>query len=115
MADASWPGVQKPHWNASSAMKARCSGESSPSCGSPSTVRISAPSACAASRMHESVGASSTSTVQAPHVPSPQAIFVPVRPAWERISSARLEVASTRAVSGSPFSRMLTLELSHTR
>jgi hypothetical protein len=38
--------------------------------------------------MHESTGVPSTSTVQAPQCPSPQAILVPVKPIPSRSASA---------------------------
>ena len=66
------PGVQKPHWMAvpwpgrDSVAKATISGSSS---ASPSTVKMSAPSAWAASTMQESTGRLSMMTVQAPHAP----------------------------------------------
>ena len=94
VAEASCPGVQKPHWNASSAMNARCSGESSPLLRrgprrSGARRRRPAPRAGCT----RAAARPSTSTVQAPQVPSPQAILVPVQAGGPRSSSARLEVS----------------------
>ena len=47
------------------------------------------PCAFIAGTMHESTGSPSTSTVQAPHSPSSQPFFVPVRPRSYLITSAR--------------------------
>ena len=51
--DMIWPGVQKPHWNASASMKARCTGWSSPSLERPSIVSMRFPSHVTASVMQE--------------------------------------------------------------
>src|SRR5256886_15724535 len=51
--DMIWPGVQKPHWNASASMNARCTGWSSPSFASPSIVSTRLPSHATASVMQE--------------------------------------------------------------
>src|SRR5713101_8127892 len=51
--DMIWPGVQKPHWNASASMKARWTGCSSPSFAIPSMVSTAIPSQATARVMHE--------------------------------------------------------------
>ena len=51
--DMIWPGVQKPHWNASASMKARWTGCSSPSFAIPSIVSMDFPSHVMASVIHE--------------------------------------------------------------
>ena len=63
----------------------------------PRSSSPSQPSACTASRMQESIARPSTSTVQAPQVPSSQAIFVPVRPTCSRSSSASVAPSGTAA------------------
>ncbi len=55
------------------------------------------PRPAAASRMHESTARPSTSTVQAPQVPSAHAILVPVSPTCSRSSSASVAPSGTRA------------------
>ncbi|HYX88240.1 MAG TPA: molybdopterin cofactor-binding domain-containing protein, partial [Gaiellaceae bacterium] len=91
-AETIWPGVQKPHWSASARTKASTSGWSR----SPSIVVTSRPSTVCTSVIQESTGTPSSWTVQAPQWPSPQAIFVPVRP-----SSPRRVSASVRPTGGS--------------
>ena len=83
-APPSIPGVQMPHWAPPVVRNARCS-SSRPwrwrvSAGArPSTVRISAFVTWQNGTRHESTGAPSTSTVHAPHSPSPQPSLVPVK------------------------------------
>ncbi len=97
-AESSCPGVQNPHWKASSAVKAaRRRSSSSPS---PSTVRTSAPSQATARVRHESTARPSTSTVQLPQVPSPHATLVPVSAASVRMTSARGRCGSTSSSCG---------------
>ncbi len=87
-ADISWPGMQKPHWAAPWSRKACCSGLRCPSVANPSTVRISDPSASAASIRQEFTVRPSTMTVQAPHSPTTQHSLVPVRPRSSRSTSS---------------------------
>src|SRR5919198_388911 len=91
-AETIWPGVQKPHWRASARTNAATSGCSR----SPSIVVTSRSPTVCASVMHDRAGMPSRSTVQAPQWPSPQAIFVPVRP-----RSSRRTYASGRPTGGS--------------
>ena len=108
VAETTCPAVQKPHCNASSSTNARCSADSAPSSPRPSIVVTAAPSACSARRMHESTARPSTSTVQAPHVPSAQAIFVPVRPTCSRSNSASVAPSGTLVRRSRPFSVSVT-------
>src|SRR5205085_684667 len=100
-AETIWPGVQKPHWSASSRTNAPTSGWSR----SASIVVTSRSSTQCASVMQDRVGTPSRSTVHAPQWPSPHATFVPVRP-----RSSRRTYASGRSTGGStwctpPFTR----------
>src|SRR5919199_951899 len=70
-----------------------CSGP--PAGARPSTVKISAPSACTAYSMHERTLTSSNSIVQAPHTPCSQPRCVPRRPRSSRRKSARVFRIST--------------------
>ena len=62
----SMPGVQKPHCRPCFSQKPSCSAFMPSAPASPSTVPISAPSACTARTVHDLVGFPSSSTVQAP-------------------------------------------------
>ena len=81
----SMPGVQKPHWSACRSWKPIWIGSSSPSTSSDSTVRISWPSAIAASVVHDLTGSPSISTTQAPQFDVSQPQWVPVRPTVSRM------------------------------
>ena len=70
------PGVQKPHCRPCSSMKPCCTGSSTPSTSSPSTVRISCPAAIAASTVHDLTGSPSISTT---HVAAVGGVTAPVR------------------------------------
>src|SRR5436189_3089656 len=83
-AETIWPGVQKPHWRASARTNASTSGCSA----RPSIVVTSRSPTVWTSVMQESTGTPSSWTVQAPQCPSPQAIFVPVRPRSSRKTCA---------------------------
>ena len=74
-----WPGVQKPHWKPSCAMKAACTGCSWSPRATPSMVRMSAPSWLTARARHELIRRPSTRTVHAPHWPRSHPFLVPVR------------------------------------
>ena len=91
------PDVQKPHWSASAAMKASCSGVRRPSAASPSIVVIGLPAASCASVRHEQTVLPSRRTVQAPQAPRPQTTFVPVRPIRSRSASASVTRGSTES------------------
>ncbi len=65
----------------------RCSGLSASGVPSASTVRIDRPSTWHTGIRQLFTGSPSTSTVQAPHSPSPQPSFVPVRPKSSRSTS----------------------------
>ena len=60
--------------------KPRCTAESAPLAPSCSTVSTRLPATLEASVRQDSIGLSSTSTVQAPHSPPSQPVFVPVSP-----------------------------------
>src|SRR4051812_5995635 len=83
-AETIWPGVQKPHWSASARTNESTSGWPR----RPSIVVTSRSPTVWTSVMQESTGTPSSCTVQAPQCPSPQAIFVPVRPSSPRRVSA---------------------------
>ncbi len=90
-----WPGVQKPHWKASWAMKAACTGwQVSPS-ARPSMVSTSAPSWLIASARQELMRRPSSRTVQAPHWPRSQPFLVPVRSRRSRSRSSRVTRGSS--------------------
>ena len=79
------PGVQNPHCRPCSCRNAACTGCSSPSGpASPSSVVTSAPSACAASTVHDFTDSPSTSTVQAPHEVVSQPMLVALSPQTSR-------------------------------
>ena len=80
LADINCPEVQNPHCGASCSIKAFCSGSRSPEEAKPSTVVIFFPSSQTASWLHDFTVLPSTMTVQAPHSPALQPIFVPVNP-----------------------------------
>ena len=80
------PGVQKPHCNASCAMKAFWTGWS-PLVPTPSTVITALPAAARAGNRQLTIGAPSSSTVQAPQTPDAHTSFVPVRPSPPRMTS----------------------------
>ena len=61
------------------AMKASCNGCRCPSCSRPSMVVTSCPSTSTAITIQEVTASLSKITVQAPHSPSAQEHFVPVR------------------------------------
>src|SRR5262249_34826561 len=70
--DRTPPAGQTPHCMAPASMNACCTGWSWPSFSSPSTVVIGLPATAWSLVRQERVGCPSTSTVQAPHWPSPQ-------------------------------------------
>ena len=74
------PAVQNPHWRPWCSWNACCTGCSSPSVARPSIVVTSAPSAWAASIVHDFTDSPSTSTVQAPHDDVSHPTLVPVSP-----------------------------------
>jgi hypothetical protein len=94
------PGVQMPHCAPLNSANACCSGWSSPS---PSMVVTSAPSTWATGIRHEQTGSPSTSTVHAPHSPSPQPSFVPVSPRSSRSTSSKRLRPGTRSSRSRPF------------
>jgi hypothetical protein len=78
------PGVQKPHCTAPHSRNASCTGWSSFSLASPSTVVTSRPCACPAATRHAQAGTPSRYTVHEPHSPCSQAFFEPGRPIRSR-------------------------------
>ena len=109
VAETICPAVQNPHCRASSSTNARCSADSSPSSPRPWIVVTSQPSACSARRdPGQGTTRPSTSTVQAPHVPSAQAILVPVRPTCSRSNSASVAPSGTLVRRSRPFSVSMT-------
>ena len=97
------PGVQKPHWRASFSTKAACSGLIFSGVPMPSTVVISCPSASAASIRHDTIGAPSTSTVQAPQPPRSHTGLAPVRSSSLRSASSSVTRGSTVTARAAPF------------
>src|SRR5437660_3573399 len=89
------PGVQNPHWSAWCSQHASWSGWSLPSRAKPSTVVTAAPSAWTASIKQARTLWPSTSTVQAPHTPCSQPMWVPVSPRSSRRKSTRSRRGST--------------------
>ena len=79
--------MQNPHWAAPVSRNACWSGWSRSPAASPSTVVTVVPSASTASIRHESTLRPSTRTVHAPHSPTRQHSFVPVRPRSSRSTS----------------------------
>src|SRR6188768_1419940 len=58
--------------------------------------------------VHERTGWPSTSTVHAPHCPSPHPYFAPVRPSVSRSSQSSFESGWTSTVRGAPFTVSVT-------
>ncbi|CAM5649506.1 hypothetical protein SALBM311S_07623 [Streptomyces alboniger] len=83
------PGMQKPHWTAPQAARARWTSEGSPSTASPSTVRTSLPAVVAAGTRQEATSRPSTWTLQAPHSPCEQPSLAPARPRRSRSTYSR--------------------------
>ena len=79
-------------------------------------VVIAAPSACASGTRQLFTSCPSISTEQAPHSPSPQPSFVPVRPrSWRSTSSSR-DIGWPSSVTSSPLTRHTTsFDVSHAR
>src|SRR5438128_7191302 len=97
-ADMIIPEVQYAHCIASALTKASCSGCNCPSFSRPSMVVISLPAARPTWVMQERVGCPSSSTVHAPHCPSPQPYLLPVRLRSLRSTLSRLVAESTSVV-----------------
>src|SRR6185295_8024624 len=76
-------------------MKARCNGCSLPPCAKPSTVRIFLPCACTANIRQERTASWPMMTVQTPHTPCSQPMWVPVNPQSSRIASTSVLRGST--------------------
>jgi len=105
------PGVQYPHWSASWAMKASCSGCSASPRASPSMVTTSCPATSRTATRHERTASPSTRTVQAPQVPSPQPYFVPVSPRSARRTQSSVRPPSTSSATGRPLRRKRMVSL----
>jgi hypothetical protein len=88
-ARSTMPGMQYPHWEALSCITARCTGCSRPP-ANPSIVVTDLPTTSPTAIRQASAGAPSTRTVQAPHSPSPQPGFAPVKPRSARRNASRL-------------------------
>ena len=97
------PGVQKPHCSAWHSWNACCTGErpdGRPASGSPanpSTVVTRCPDTDTAKIRQDRTGASSSSTVQAPHTPCSHPTWVPVSPRSCRRKSDSVRLAATVA------------------
>ena len=82
------PGVQNEHWNAVCSMNDCCIGSSAPVSDSrPSTVTMSRPSASGARTRQPLTGLPSSSTVHAPHIPTPHPSRTPNRRSCSRSTS----------------------------
>src|SRR5689334_17161553 len=97
------PGVQYPHWNASSARKASCTTCNLPAGARPSMVVIFLSATFEAATRHDLAAKPSISTVQAPHCPSPQPYFVPVRPRRLRNAHSSDSPGATSTSCSEPF------------
>src|SRR6266511_2772074 len=97
------PGVHMPHCAAPHSRKACCNGSSRPSRDSPSTVRTFASCIWQTGARHEFTTSPSTITEQAPHSPSPQPSFVPVKRRSSRNTSR------SRFIGGASISRTTPL------
>src|SRR6266581_979128 len=86
-------------------MKAACNGWSCSPCAKPSIVVISRPSTSAASERHDFTRLPSISTVQAPHWPSPQPFFEPVRCRCSRRASSSVVRGSSLSRCSVPLTR----------
>ena len=114
-----------PHWTASLACIAACSGERPSPSASDSTVRTERPSTWASGTRQDVAGSSSTSTVQAPQNPSSHATFVPVRCRRSRstvdsgvsggASTARSCPLTVKAITPSPRARESSVGSTWTR
>ncbi len=108
----SMPGVQMPHCAAPCSRKARRSRSVSPRGPTPSTVWMTAPSACAVGTRQAHTCSPSRITVQAPQSPASQPILVPVRPSsWRSVSASDANGAASTVV-GCPFSVKATVTAS---
>src|SRR5262249_29439844 len=67
------------------------------------TVCIGRPSAQTARLLQEYTGLPSNRTVQAPHSPRSQPIFVPVKPKWSRRTSTSVQRSSISMLRRTPF------------
>ena len=83
-------------------MKPCCTGSSSPSPASPSTVRTSWPPAIAASTVHDFTGSPSSQTTQVPQLLVSQPQCVPVRPSSSRRKCTSSSRPSISRVTSSP-------------
>src|SRR5213083_948448 len=88
------PGVQNPHCSPWHSTKPCCTGSSTPSRSSPSTVRTSCPCAITARTVQDLTGVPSSQTVHTPQLDVSQPQWVPVSP-----SSSRRKCTSSRRVS----------------
>src|SRR5712692_5456952 len=112
------PGVQMPHCAPPQAMNASCTACNWSPLAMPSMVLILQPSACSAGTRQLLTMAPSSSTVQAPHSPSPQPSFVPVSFSSSRITSSKRAMGYACTRRFSPFTtkeRSTLLALSGTR
>src|SRR5262245_3113766 len=103
------PGVQKPHCRPWCSRKASCIGCSLPPWARPSMLRTLAPSQDAASVVHDLMARPSTWTTQAPHWLVSQPTCVPVSRRFSRRNCTKSVLASMSALTGLPFTVMLTL------
>src|SRR5262245_27333731 len=101
-ADMSMPGVQNPHCSPCSSLNPSCRGWSCPSFIRPSTVRISAPSACTAKTVHDFTVLPLNRTVHAPQLLVSQPMWVPVSPRASRMKCTNSSLGSTAASRSRP-------------
>src|SRR5580698_1508420 len=86
------PGVQMPHWAPPYSRNACWTALSLSPLATPSMVVIDAPSTCSTGTRQEFTSSPSISTEQAPHSPSPQPSFTPVRRRSSRKTSSRRDI-----------------------
>src|SRR5512141_3216105 len=92
-------------------MKACCSGCSLPPGASPSMVTISLPATRRSGVTHERTALPSTSTVHAPHSPSPQPCLAPVSCSAVRSVHSSVAPSSAATAAARPRPRCLALVL----
>ena len=105
---SSSPGVQNPHCRPCSFMNPCWTGSSFPPTSRPSTVRISRPSAIAASTVQLFTGSPSIHSTQAPQFDVSHPQWVPVRSRWSRRKCTRSSRGSTSREISSPFTVIVT-------
>src|SRR5947209_17819322 len=102
------PGGQYPHWKAEHSRNDCCTRLNSALTARPSMVCIFLEPTSLTSVMHERTAIPSTSTVHAPHCPSPHPGLVPVRCRSSRSTDGRDAARSPATSQSLPFTFILT-------